>query len=161
MNLEEYKSKAKLKETEHKKFLDYLKKKKPKNLDIVAQEIHNEVFNEINCLQCANCCKTTGPLFTDKDIERITKKFRLKPSDFIEKYLQIDEDKDFVLRQLPCIFLDDENKCTIYEIRPKACKEFPHTDRKKLYQINNLTIKNLQICPATYEFMEKLKIRIL
>nr|MDK7631844.1 YkgJ family cysteine cluster protein [Globicatella sanguinis] len=83
-----------------------------------------------------NCCKTTGPLFTQKDIERLAKVFRMKPSLFIEKYLRIDEDNDYVLQQLPCPFLDSENYCLVYEDRPKACKEYPHTDRKKFHQIN-------------------------
>ena len=157
MNLKYYAEQAKLKHKEHKKFLDSLKKKPPKNLDYVVQETHDEVFEEIDCLQCANCCKTTGPLFTEKDIERISKHLRMKPSDFEDKFLRVDEDQDKILQALPCFFLMDDNKCSIYEVRPKACREYPHTDRKKIYQINNLTLKNTVICPAAYTFVEKIK----
>ncbi len=142
MDLKYYAEQAKLKQKEHKKFLDSLKKKPPKNLDYVVQETHDEVFEEIDCLQCANCCKTTGPLFTEKDIERVAKHLRMKPSDFEDRFLKVDEDRDKVLQALPCFFLMDDNKCSIYEVRPKACREYPHTDRKKIYQINNLTLKN-------------------
>ncbi|AIL43896.1 YkgJ family cysteine cluster protein [Elizabethkingia anophelis] len=157
MDLKYYSEQAKLKHKEHKKFLDSLKKKPPKNLDYVVQETHDEVFEEIDCLQCANCCKTTGPLFTEKDIERISKHLRMKPSDFEDKFLRVDEDQDKILQALPCFFLMDDNKCSIYEVRPKACREYPHTDRKKIYQINNLTLKNTVICPAAYTFVEKIK----
>ncbi|MEC5158470.1 YkgJ family cysteine cluster protein [Chryseobacterium sp. MP_3.2] len=157
MNLEFYKSQAILKQKEHKKVLESLKKKPPKNLDYLVQETHAEVFQKIDCLQCANCCKTTGPLFTEKDIERISKHLRLKPAEFEQKYLQTDEDQDKVLQNLPCWFLNSDNTCSIYEVRPKACREFPHTDRKKIYQINHLTIKNTLICPAAFEFVEKMK----
>lgn len=156
MDLEFYKNLALQKQKEHKKFLDRLKKKPPKDLDYTVQEVHDEVFEEIDCLQCANCCKTTGPLFTEKDIERISKHLRMKAADFETKFLRIDEDNDKVLQQLPCWFLGEDNTCSIYEVRPKACREFPHTDRKKIYQINHLTIKNTVICPAACLFLEKL-----
>lgn len=119
-------------------------------------EIHEEVFDKIDCLTCANCCKTTGPLFTQKDIERLSNLFRIKPSQFIEKYLRIDEDNDYVLQSVPCPFLGADNYCSVYEHRPKACREYPHTDRKKFYQINHLTLKNTLICPAAYEVVERM-----
>lgn len=156
MNLEFYKKQALQKQKEHRKFLDGLKKKPPKNLDYVVQETHDEVFEKIDCLQCANCCKTTGPLYTEKDIERISKHLRLKPADFETKFLRIDEDQDKVLQNLPCFFLNEDNTCSIYDVRPKACREYPHTDRKKIYQINDLMMKNTVICPAVFEFVEKM-----
>ena len=158
--MQKYKNLALKKQKEHKKFLDSLKKKPPKNLDYITQESHDIVFNEINCLDCANCCKTTGPLYTEKDIERIAKHLRMKPSDFETKYLRIDEDNDKVLQNLPCFFLNEDNTCSIYDVRPKACREYPHTDRKKVYQINNLTIKNTIICPAAFTWLEILSKKI-
>lgn len=160
MNLDHYKKLALQKQKEHKKFLDNIKKKSPKNLDYISQETHNEVFEAIDCLQCANCCKTTGPLYTEKDIERIAKHLRMKISDFEAKFLKTDEDNDKVLQNLPCFFLNEDNMCSIYEVRPKACREYPHTDRRKVYQINHLTLKNTIICPATYEWVERMKAKL-
>jgi Fe-S-cluster containining protein len=152
---------AKDKQNENKKFFDKLKKKVPKNLDYVMQEIHEREFTRTDCLTCANCCKTTGPLFTLADIERIAKHLRLKPQQFIDKYLRIDEDNDYVLQSVPCTFLDNENYCMIYDVRPKACREFPHTDRKKFQQIASLTMKNVAICPAAYNIVEEMKKKII
>ena len=84
----------------------------------------------------------------------------MKPADFEQKFLRVDEDNDKVLQNLPCFFLNEDNTCSIYEVRPKACREYPHTDRKKFYQINHLTIKNTLICPAAYIFVEKIMKRI-
>lgn len=151
---------AREKHNENKKYLDKLKKKPPKNLDYTMADIHEQVFDNVDCLSCANCCKTTGPLFTTADIERISKYLRLKPQAFIEQYLRIDEDKDYVLKQVPCTFLDHENYCMIYDVRPKACREYPHTDRKKFQQIAPLTLKNVAICPATYKVVEEMKKRM-
>ncbi|APS38829.1 YkgJ family cysteine cluster protein [Salegentibacter sp. T436] len=152
--------KAKDKHKENKKFFAKLRKKPPKDLDRQMQEMHEEEFSRTNCLDCANCCKTTGPLFTNKDIERISKHLKLKPQQFIERYLRIDEDNDYVLQQVPCTFLAADNYCLIYDVRPKACREFPHTDRKDFHKISNLTIKNTAICPAAYNIVEEMKKRI-
>ncbi|OMP31045.1 YkgJ family cysteine cluster protein [Mangrovimonas sp. DI 80] len=145
---------------ENKTFFAKLKKKPPKQLDYIMQELHEEEFERTNCLECANCCKTTGPLFTDKDVDRIAKHFRMKPSKFIDEFLRVDEDNDYVLQSVPCTFLGADNYCSIYEVRPKACREYPHTDRKKFQQISNLTLKNVAICPAAFNIVEEMKRRI-
>lgn len=155
--LEELPQRAREKHAENKKFFAKLKKKPPKDLDYVMQELHEEEFQRTDCLACANCCKTTGPLFTNADIERIAKHFRMKPSQFIDRYLRIDEENDHVLQEVPCTFLGADNYCSIYEVRPKACREFPHTDRKKFQQISNLTLKNVAICPAAFNIVEEMK----
>jgi len=151
---------AKDKHKENKAFFTKLKKRPPKQLDYIMQELHEAEFENTDCLSCANCCKTTGPLFTDKDIDRISKHFKQKPQQFIENYLRIDEDKDYVLQDTPCTFLDADNYCSIYDVRPKACREFPHTDRKKFQQISHLTLKNVAMCPAAYNIVEEMKRRI-
>ncbi len=151
---------AKDKHNENKKFFDRLKKKPPKNLDYVMQDLHDDEFKRTDCLNCANCCKTTGPLFTTADIERIAKYLKMKPQQFTDKYLRIDEDNDYVLQSVPCTFLDNENYCMIYDVRPKACREFPHTNRKKFQQISSLTLKNVAICPAAYNIVEQMKKKI-
>ncbi|MBU2947469.1 YkgJ family cysteine cluster protein [Zobellia uliginosa] len=155
--LKELPKKAQEKHNENRKFFAKLKKRPPRNLDYVMQELHDEEFERTDCLECANCCKTTGPLFTNADVERISKHFRQKPQKFIEQYLRIDEENDYVLQQVPCTFLGADNYCSIYDVRPKACREFPHTDRKKFQQISNLTLKNVAICPAAFNIVEKMK----
>lgn len=151
---------AKDKHKENKNFFAKLKKKPPKQLDYIMQELHEEEFERTDCLACANCCKTTGPLFTDKDIDRIAKHFKLKSQQFIDHYLHFDEDNDYVLQGLPCTFLGEDNYCSIYDVRPKACREFPHTDRKKFQQITNLTLNNVAICPAAFNIVEAMKKRM-
>lgn len=149
--------KANEKHDENKKFFAKLRKKPPKDLDYIMQELHEAEFERTDCLTCANCCKTTGPLFTNTDVERISKHFRMRPQKFIDAYLRIDEDNDFVLQELPCTFLGSDNYCSIYDVRPKACREFPHTDRKKFQQISSLTLKNVSICPAAFNIVEEMK----
>ncbi|MCH8554317.1 MAG: YkgJ family cysteine cluster protein [Schleiferiaceae bacterium] len=156
----EYFLKNPVNKKENAAFFKKLKQRKPKNLDALLHELHNKAFQKIDCLTCANCCKTTGPLFTDKDIQRIAKYLRLSEREFIAQYLRIDEDQDYVLQQVPCPFLESDNKCGIYDFRPKACATYPHTDRVKQHQILPLTQKNCGICPAVHTIVEELKTRI-
>lgn len=158
--INELPQRAKDKHKEHRKFFAGLKKKPPKNLDQLMDELHEEEFSKTDCLDCANCCKTTGPLFTSKDIERISKHLKLKPGDFIEKYLRIDEDRDYVLQEVPCAFLAADNTCLIYDFRPKACAEFPHTNRKNFQKISHLTLKNVTVCPAAMNIVEEMRRRM-
>ena len=160
MNLAQHKEQVKFKRKENEQFFKRLKKVKPKVLDKLVHPLHDEVFECTDCLECANCCTTTGPLFTDKDIARIAKHLRIKPSEFVAKYLRIDEERDYVLQSVPCIFLGKDNYCTIYDVRPKACKEFPHTDRIKQSQLLKLTEKNIEVCPAVFSIIEKIKLTL-
>ena len=133
-------------------------KKKPKNLDEQFHTGHDRAFSKIDCLQCANCCKTTSPIFRDIDIKRISKSLRLKESEFVRNYLRMDEENDYVLLKSPCTFLNNDNTCSIYEVRPLACREYPHTNRKNMHQILGITEKNTEICPAVAKItMEILK----
>ena len=161
MDLAHHKEQSKLKSKENQQFFKRLKKVKTKVLDKLIHPLHKEVFKCTDCLKCANCCKTTGPLFTDKDINRIAKHLRVKPSEFTEKYLRIDEDRDYVLKSVSCAFLGEDNYCSIYDVRPKACREFPHTDRIKQHQLLNLTEKNVEVCPAVYNIVEKMKRKLV
>lgn len=157
VDLEKFKKQAAIRSVDNKKFLLSLKKKDPRKVDDAFHQMHDEVFEEVDCLTCANCCKTTSPIFYQTDIERVAKALRMKPGDFIDKYLLVDEDNDFVLKSSPCPFLDDENYCSVYDDRPKACREYPHTNRKKMVQVMELTFKNTLVCPAVLEIVERLK----
>jgi Fe-S-cluster containining protein len=160
MDLEEHKDQLKLKLKQNVKFFKRLKRMKPKVLDQMIHPIHEEVFSCTDCLKCGNCCKTTSPLFTDKDISRIAKYLRIKPSAVVSQYLKIDEDRFYVLKTAPCTFLGADNYCAIYDARPKACRDYPHTDRIKQSQLLNITEKNVEVCPAVFNIIEKLKLTL-
>lgn len=125
-------------------------------MDTEIHRLHEEMSACIDCLQCARCCKSLGPAIYDKDIERMAKVLKIKPSEVVSQYLRVDEDGDYVFKTMPCPFLMPDNYCSIYESRPKACREYPHTDRKKFVQIYKLTVKNSYTCPIAYEVLSKL-----
>ena len=145
------------KDPESRRFLKKIKSRPPRDLDGTMRKLHDHEFQHTDCLQCGNCCRTTGPLFTDHDIARISRHLKMKPSEFSTTYLRKDEEGDMVLQGVPCAFLGTDNYCSIYEVRPKACREFPHTDRRKFHQINHLTLKNVAICPAAFRIVEAMK----
>ena len=144
-------------EKENKQLVEKLIRKKPKDLDEVTEKLHNDAFEQIDCMSCGNCCKTTSPIFYQKDIDRLSKHFKMKPGTFVEKYLHIDSDQDYVLNTAPCAFLNLDNSCSVYDIRPLACQTYPHTNRKKFFQLLRLSFNNTLICPAVQKVFEGLK----
>lgn len=139
-------------------FLLFYKKNKKKldKMDDEVHRLHDKYSSDIDCLSCANCCRSLGPAITDKDIEKMAKALKIKPSEVSSTYLIIDEDGDYVFKSMPCPFLMPDNYCSIYESRPKACREYPHTDRRKFSQIYKLTVTNSLTCPIAYEVLSEL-----
>lgn len=148
---------AEAKKHENRKFLNGFTKKQRRVLDELFHKAHYDIFEKTDCLNCANCCKTLGPRLSNTDVERIAKALRKKPAQVIDIYLKTDEDGDLVFKTMPCPFLAHDNYCTIYENRPKACREYPHTDQTNIYQIRSLTVLNSYTCPAVFEILERVK----
>jgi uncharacterized protein len=145
------------KSAEHQKiYKNYLHRADKNKVLKQLPELHEEAFEKIDCLQCANCCKKYSPRFKTPDIKRISKHLKLKEGDFIETYLRIDEDGDYVAKSTPCPFLGEDNYCSIYENRPSDCHRFPYTDEDVIIKRQNLTLKNSTFCPIVYYVLEKL-----
>ncbi len=119
-------------------------------------DLHEEAFEQIDCLACANCCKNYSPRFKTPDIKRISKHLNMKESAFIDNYLLLDAEGDYVAKSAPCPFLGSDNYCSIYEKRPSDCQRFPYTDEDVLLKRPQLTLKNSTFCPAVYYVLEKL-----
>lgn len=138
------------------KYRNFLKKANKNKVLEKLPALHEEAFSKIDCLECANCCRNYSPRFKMPDIKRISKLFRMKESQFIDTYLNLDSDGDYVVKSSPCPFLGDDNKCSIYEDRPRDCARYPYTDEDVLIKQPNLTLVNATICPAMHYVMEKL-----
>ncbi len=140
-------------------FLEQLRQSKT-DIDSDFHDEHKAVFKELDCLECANCCKTTSPIFLQEDIGRISSYLKIKVGHFILKYLEMDEDGDFVLQKAPCVFLAEDNKCKVYDVRPKACSEYPHTNRKNMIEILDITLENTVVCPAVNEIVKRMRSKL-
>jgi uncharacterized protein len=118
-------------------------------LDAMFSKQHDIVFNNTDCLTCANCCKNYSPIIEPDEIPRLLKAIDIDSATLFDKYIEMDDDGDFVFQSQPCPLLDlTTNKCTIYEQRPKACAEYPHTNMKQIKKHLDLLEKNIDICPA-------------
>jgi uncharacterized protein len=142
---------------QNKKFLQVAMRLNEKKINQKAEEIHDSVFSKVDCLQCANCCKSIPPILNETDANRISRQLRMKTSVFKEKYTRIDEDGDMVINQSPCPFLGSDNYCSIYEVRPKACREYPHTNNFEFRKNIRLHAINATYCPGVYHILEELK----
>lgn len=150
---------AKTNKKANQKFFTFLKKKKFKDLDYVVSDLHDKAFEHIDCLDCGNCCKVLGPRILKKDIDKMAKALRMKSIDVINKYLRIDEDNDYVFKTMPCPFLMDDNYCSIYDARPKACEEYPHTESRKFHTLLDIALENTAVCPAIPEIIDGLRVK--
>ena len=156
-SIEELAAQAMKKSKENAAFFRLVAGKDPGKVDEAFHDLHEEVFKEVDCLDCGNCCKSLGPRLTDADIRRVSSALKIKPSELTFKHLRMDEDNDYVFRNMPCPFLDADNYCKIYDNRPRACRDYPHTDRRRMQQILDITLKNTSTCPAVFEIVERLK----
>ena len=139
-----------------KKYAQFLKRCEQRKVIKVLPELHDEVFSKINCLDCGNCCKNHSPRFKQPDIKRISKYLGMKEGDFIQKYLRLDEENDFVNKAQPCQFLQADNTYEIYDMRPSDCARYPYTDEDVLLKRPVLTLKNAEVCPAVFTILEEL-----
>lgn len=139
-----------------KKFKSYLKKVNVRNDLKKLPALHEEAVEKYDCLSCGNCCKNYSPRFKNPDIKRIAQYLKLKEGVFIEKYLRLDEDGDYVTKSSPCPFLGTDNYCSIYEQRPSDCRRFPYTDEDVFLKRQNITLKNVTFCPIAFHVLERL-----
>jgi len=140
-------------------FLHRLKMRDDRVVDRAARQLHEEAFSIIDCTQCANCCKTVSPLFRKDDVQRIAKHLKMAAHDFRAQYLQADEEGDLYLKRLPCPFLGEDNRCRIYEVRPRNCAEYPHTQKKGFSNRTYVHAANTLACPAVFYIVEQMRAR--
>jgi len=140
----------------HKKYKRFLDKADVRKTVKKLPDLHEAAFRKIDCLTCAGCCKNYSPRFKTPDIKRISKHLGIKESVFIERYLHLDSEGDYVVQQTPCPFLGKDNACNIYEVRPSDCARFPYTDEDVLLRRPAITLKNVSFCPAVFFVMERL-----
>jgi uncharacterized protein len=143
-----------------KSFLQKLAKENTKGLDKLAILLSPKVWAETDCLACANCCKVMSPTYTKTDIKRISAYLETTEKAFKEKWLEKDEEGDWLNKSLPCQFLGGDNKCTIYEVRPLDCAGFPHLTKRKMHSYMHVHEQNINYCPATYNLVQKMQTEI-
>lgn len=157
MDLEEFRVKAGKEKDDLVTFLNMVEERPPDGLPDVIGTADRLVWLETDCLLCANCCKTMTPSFTKDDITRIATHLRMKPATFKEKWLKLEpKSGHWVNVTQPCQFLQPDNKCSIYAVRPADCAEFPHHD-KQFGLYNDTFKKNVVHCPATNLLVRKMR----
>jgi Fe-S-cluster containining protein len=137
-------------------FLKGLHSRKVRGLTPLAKKLDKLAFKEIDCLKCANCCKTMSPTWKPADIKRASDHLKITPQAFRKKWLYKDETGDWLNTNTPCQFLGKDNKCKIYLIRPYDCKGFPHMHHTDFLVGREVNIPNMTSCPAVYNVIENM-----
>jgi len=158
--IEDWKNRKPKTQKQQRKLINQLKRENPKKLNVLADEVHEEVFAELDCLDCANCCTSIPPIVNRTDAARIAKHLGMKSAEFQTQYLRQDEDGDMVINASPCPFLQTDHTCLIYEYRPKACRKYPHTDNLEFAGHFKLHQQNIMYCPAVFHILERISERL-
>jgi hypothetical protein len=151
--------KARRESRENKRFFTRIKKNKPKGLTAAFRQFNDEAFSHLNCLNCANCCRTSLAVFEKPDVRRISAHLNMTEKEFIKKYLRAHPDYEYLIKTLPCPFLAEDNKCSIYEIRPTGCRTYPPAKLRLSEEQLDVLHDNVGICPAVNEMVDKIKQR--
>lgn len=139
------------------RFLSKVERNPPADLDLRADILDKAVWQEIDCLACSNCCRTMTPTYTFKDLQRISKHLNMTIKQFKEKWLYKNRAGEWMNTSTPCQFLDRKtNLCNIYEVRPADCAGFPHLTKKKVVDYMHVHKQNVQHCPATFKWVQKM-----
>lgn len=161
INLRLFRKNVKKNKPAFKKFLTKVEKQPPRGLDKLAVDMDLAMWKETDCLSCANCCKTMSPTYTSSDLKRISGHLEMTVDEFKARWLYKDRNGDWINKTQPCQFLNlEDNKCSIYEVRPKDCAGFPHHTKKRMIDYMHVFKQNIEFCPATYKMVEKMKDRL-
>jgi len=157
VNFRSFKKMLSLHRKTFRSFLNKTEKNPPLGIDKLTKIVAPAVWEEIDCLSCANCCKKMTPTFTKQDVKRIAAHFQQTPEEFKKQWLKVDKNKDLVNVSQPCQFLNlVDNKCSIYDIRPVDCSGFPHLTKRKWEEYAHVHKQNIDYCPATFKMVEKM-----
>lgn len=136
-------------------FLFRMERNAPRNLHLVTLEASELAWAKTDCMDCANCCKTMSPTYSQRDISRISKYLGMTSKAFTDKWLYKDQEGDWINKKQPCQFLDQKtNLCGIYDVRPRDCAGFPYHSTKKIKDYGHMYRQNVEFCPATNRLVE-------
>lgn len=147
------------KRAENERFRKHLKSRD--HSDRILRRIAEKIEDEIDCTQCANCCRVATVRLSERDIEKLAGSMRLKVSQFIEKYTTHSEEEGIILSRSEasgCVFLDG-NTCLVYEDRPETCQRFPNMVRGNGSIVSRMWefTDRATYCPIVYNSLEAFK----
>jgi Fe-S-cluster containining protein len=150
-------------EAEDMRFRHFLKTRLGKSTaetDAVVRRTTDEVWQAIDCTTCGHCCRTLQVVVDSDDCDRLAARLGMAPRQFSQRYVTIDPDRTRRLARSPCPFLGDDNRCTVYEDRPKACRDFPYLHDRHFVARSLTMIENTAACPIVFNVWQALKERL-
>ena len=141
------------------RFLNRIKRNRPGHLQEIALKATENVWESIDCLSCANCCKSMSPTYTNADINKIALFLKISPGEMKDRWLKKERGTgNWINKSKPCQFLDlQTNLCTVYSVRPRDCAGFPHLTKKRFIDYLHVHQQNLDECPATFKMVERME----
>jgi uncharacterized protein len=129
-------------------------------VDSTVHKTTEAVWEQIDCVACANCCKTLAIVVDSQDIQRISARLRINPNEFKKRYCEVHADKTVTFKSSPCTFLAQDGRCTIYEDRPKACQDYPYLRDRGFAKRTITMVENCSCCPIVFNVWQLLKVSL-
>ena len=139
---------------ENMEFKDFIKSGKLDQKDFAI--IVKEVTEKIDCTTCGNCCRVLKTTLGKEDIDRIAHHLHMSVEDFIEEYITKNTEGKYELKHVPCSFLQKDNNCKIYEVRPEECRGYPYLDKDVTTRCIQF-FANAEVCPIVFNVLENAK----
>ncbi len=131
-----------------------------KDLDSIVAHVTDEVWEQIDCKSCANCCKTLQIEVSNADAKRLAARLKISLAEFAKKYILSDSEGTKYFSTMPCPFLDSNNLCTVYDDRPDSCREYPFLRKGGFRQRTFMMIESTAVCPIVFNVWDSLKDRL-
>ncbi len=126
-------------------------------LDERVREETQSVWRQIDCLSCGRCCRTLQVVVDDADIARLARHVMSSPRQFQAKYVRVASDGTKHLASIPCPFLQPDNRCSVYDLRPKSCRDFPYLNEANFRSRMLFLLDYLSLCPIVFNVWDRLK----
>ena len=157
INLEEIKQQSEIKSEENKRFQSFIKSFPNLEIDEKVLKLNDTISKQIDCMLCANCCKTLHPAVTHEESKSLAKELKMDAAEFAASFLTADELENINhFKQSPCIFLK-EKKCSYYNVRPASCADYPHLTKPNFKYRLRSVMNNYTLCPIVFNVVEQLK----
>jgi Fe-S-cluster containining protein len=118
-------------------------------------ELTNEVWAEVDCRECANCCAAMQLQLTARDCAQAAKAAGMTSEAFRRQHTDKHHDGFWYLKAQPCLFLADK-QCSIYEQRLSRCRGFPYLHTNILDNMAG-TLEKAAYCPLVFNVLERMK----
>jgi uncharacterized protein len=116
------------------------------------EDLFRKAMDRFDCTQCGTCCRGEGGIYlAEEEIERIACFLNLSCKEFLKQFCISKNGKIYIhIREDGYCHFSKEGRCSIHEVKPVPCRQWPFFKPMLADQANWETARNS--CPALAPF---------